>query len=622
MGDQSGVNELDSLVNGNANSSGDINQLPAYARTFGTAVGVGKSVVVGTVEVAKLAVSAEVTLGTGIIKGAQWLTGSTLGFDDQHEAIQEHTVKVGAAMEAIGKFVTRVVTEPVALTTDLIEAGANRLAKADKLEAQGLYFEASVERGELGADVGGAVWGGASALKAVAKAGAKGLTKLGVPDLEVKADLLSALRNSDTAAPTTLVRTPTPEVSSPALLPEKVDVPMGRATPVGDEAFQQVYKLAPAAKLEVDELASAIAKKYDADLATAPVKSAERAWQKVVNDYDGNASRINDLARNTIIAGEADIPRIVDDLAAAGAKVKVINAADDALGYSGINASIKTKAGIHAEIQVNTPAMIFAKESPEIAGRLLGATRYAEIAKQADVPGGLGHKLYEQHRVLDKGSDVARAIASQSRQYYDSVRGRVGSVAPEAGVAESAAKMLPPPKKGFLQKAVDAVVRGDGDYVHGYWGDLNKNEYNAVRKYIERTEAGRKVVQALDNRKIFMKYTNELPEEAGLVGVNRGGSAKVFLRMTEGGREYALLGAKLDALEYSANISLHEGLHGLGVRGSKRAEALVRLEELRSSGISVDQRAMRQVLKDMGTNYNHLRWRSGGSSAAFPGLEF
>ena len=67
----------------------------------------------------------------------------------------------------------------------------------------------------------------------------------------------------------------------------------------------------------------------------------------------------------------------------------------------------------------------------------------------------------------------------------------------------------------------------------------------------------------------------------------------------------------------------HEGLHALGVGGSRRAEALVRLEELRSMGVEIDRGAMRQVLEDMKGNYDNKPWLSGGrSSESFPDLKF
>jgi hypothetical protein len=106
--------------------------------------------------------------------------------------------------------------------------------------------------------------------------------------------------------------------------------------------------------------------------------------------------------------------------------VKTIEAASDPMGYSGTNAVIKTKAGIPAEIQVNTPHMIYAKESPAIAKAILGEEKYAELAAKSGVPGGRGHTLYEEFRSLPEGDSRAAALRAESRAYYDQVRLAVG----------------------------------------------------------------------------------------------------------------------------------------------------------------------------------------------------
>ena len=73
-------------------------------------------------------------------------------------------------------------------------------------------------------------------------------------------------------------------------------------------------------------------------------------------------------------------------------------------------------------MQVNTPTMIFAKESEINARILLWDNVYNQIANRTPVHGGLGHEYYEEWRVLDRNSDEAKAIAQKSRDYYDSVR--------------------------------------------------------------------------------------------------------------------------------------------------------------------------------------------------------
>ena len=113
---------------------------------------------------------------------------------------------------------------------------------------------------------------------------------------------------------------------------------------------------------------------------------------------------------------------VVAELDKRKANVKIINGATNPLGYSGVNSTIKTQAGIFGEVQVNTPAMIYAKEPESVARILLGDDLYNSIASRSGVSGGQGHKLYEQWRVLPDSDPERTAIEAQSKAYYDTVR--------------------------------------------------------------------------------------------------------------------------------------------------------------------------------------------------------
>ncbi|WP_434777393.1 hypothetical protein [Neisseria sp. Ec49-e6-T10] len=203
------------------------------------------------------------------------------------------------------------------------------------------------------------------------------------------------------------------EVADLAKLTNKLDI----------ESFQKFYKMAPEAKIEIDNIAEKIATKYDGVVAKAPIKSESRAIEKIVNEYDGDYLRIKDLARNTIVVDEKNIGQVVQDLKNSGAQIKVINSVDNPMGYGGVNSTIKTSTGLTAEIQVNSPAMIYAKESEEVAKTILGKELYEQMATKTGLPGGEGHKLYEQWRVT---SDINLKVKLEevSRKYYDDIRGK------------------------------------------------------------------------------------------------------------------------------------------------------------------------------------------------------
>lgn len=227
-------------------------------------------------------------------------------------------------------------------------------------------------------------------------------------------------------------------------------------------------------------------------------------------------------------------------------------------------------------------------------------------------------------------AQAANAAAKQSQAQAISNKAAGGcDKKPNAGARDGATtnavdqSLLPPPKKGITNRIVDSVVRGDGNYVHKQWGALNGNEYKAVREYMGRTEAGRKLLSALDRREAYVDFFDGPVESPYIAGMTRGSFGKVFMRNTEKGYYWDQLDIEIGGMERTAQIGLHEGLHALGVGGSRRAEALVRLEELRAMDVPIDRKAMRQVLSDMDVSYNHYEWLSAGrSSKYFPGLKF
>ncbi len=92
----------------------------------------------------------------------------------------------------------------------------------------------------------------------------------------------------------------------------------------------------------------------------------------------------------------------------------------DRLGYKGHAIIYRTSNGVYGEVQVNTPEMIYAKETESRGRKMLGDKKYEEIARRIGVKGGLGHQLFEEWRVLNDETDLRRKkeIQNQSKQYY------------------------------------------------------------------------------------------------------------------------------------------------------------------------------------------------------------
>lgn len=178
------------------------------------------------------------------------------------------------------------------------------------------------------------------------------------------------------------------------------------------------------AKQYIDDLADEISDITNSKVSKTEIKSFESAMRKVQKEYNGSTNRLTDLARNTIVSDTYDdVDKVVDMLKQKADIVdyKHVKPDVDALGYSGRLIKVRTPNGTVAEIQVNTPDMIFAKESEESARNILGDSVYDGLTKRynsANVKGGQGHVLYEKWRVLDETTQQAKDLAEKSKKYY------------------------------------------------------------------------------------------------------------------------------------------------------------------------------------------------------------
>lgn len=128
----------------------------------------------------------------------------------------------------------------------------------------------------------------------------------------------------------------------------------------------------------------------------APLKSEARAARKVNDDYGGDWSQLRDVVRATVAVDTVDqIPTALhamrEEMAEHGwtlaAKPKNRFEKTSSDGYRDINLSVRAPSGHICEVQINTKAMIRAKE-------------------------GQGHKLYEQWQAAGdaaKGRDMTPA---------------------------------------------------------------------------------------------------------------------------------------------------------------------------------------------------------------------
>ena len=168
----------------------------------------------------------------------------------------------------------------------------------------------------------------------------------------------------------------------------------------------------------VQGIAKSIAMNNNSLVTPINFKSAESIKRKITTDKS-DVHRIKDAVRTTIIAQRESIETILSELERNKAFVRIKRQEPcNYMGYSGNIVNIKTPNGIIAEIQVNTDKMIYAKEIPSIAKSIIGSKRYREIEMEVGKQGGLGHKYYEELRILNPTSTAAKTTALKMQEYY------------------------------------------------------------------------------------------------------------------------------------------------------------------------------------------------------------
>lgn len=175
---------------------------------------------------------------------------------------------------------------------------------------------------------------------------------------------------------------------------------------------------AAADKVAYDQKVIDIAKRVGAlGQMIAPLKSMDRAAEKLVLEEGFNVGGMKDTLRSTIVVGSYDdVQAVLDEIVRefkllrdpknrTGGKPLTLDGrsipADDPArygGYSDVMVNIVMPSGVIAEIQINVPEMLGAKEGPD-----------------GKAP---GHKLYEAYREAPKESPLGQEILGKMLGYY------------------------------------------------------------------------------------------------------------------------------------------------------------------------------------------------------------
>lgn len=184
---------------------------------------------------------------------------------------------------------------------------------------------------------------------------------------------------------------------------------VGKAREIGDD-----FKI----------IGESITEKVGGIITSVNYKSFSSMYRKLITE-NSNITDIKDTVRSTIIVDKDKIEEVVSNLKHLDTflrhkeqKAEMFN------GYSGNIINISMPNNIVAEIQVNTAKMIYAKETESNAKRILGEELWNKIRMETKMQGGLGHKYYEEIRLLNKVTDLPRIerLKRLSEEYYSHFR--------------------------------------------------------------------------------------------------------------------------------------------------------------------------------------------------------
>lgn len=191
-----------------------------------------------------------------------------------------------------------------------------------------------------------------------------------------------------------------------------------------EKAIKDVVIKARSSGGEVQGLAESIAAGHNAICTPINYKSEASIKRKVlsrrIKDDSFMPENLTDCVRTTIIVDTRQLKYVINELKAQESFYKY-KPQKTILGYVGNIVNVKTNNGLVAEIQVNTAKMIYAKELPENAKAILGEKLWNKIHRETGIEGGLGHKYYEEWRVMSKEEQQSAkgiALRKRSEEYH------------------------------------------------------------------------------------------------------------------------------------------------------------------------------------------------------------
>ena len=178
------------------------------------------------------------------------------------------------------------------------------------------------------------------------------------------------------------------------------------------KVFTEMYEKAAANKDAFDAANTQIAKEVGGKAAIVPLKGSERAVEKIIKSYENDPTKVKDLLRTTIeINSIKDVGTVIDKVKAQyGEPSKLRNLLDPSTeslggsGYRDVNMVVNVN-GSYAEIQINFPAMLKAKEE--------GHVHYEEVRVIVETA------MAQKRQLTSKEEKKVNAANSKMKSLYD-----------------------------------------------------------------------------------------------------------------------------------------------------------------------------------------------------------
>lgn len=193
--------------------------------------------------------------------------------------------------------------------------------------------------------------------------------------------------------------------------------------------IDEQYKVSTIGNKELNNYLDYIKSLFPEDfirIVRAPLKSKKSLQLKADTKLRGRVYKARDIARATLVINpnieDESLKTIFDELKKNFYHFKV----DDyfknpKFGYKGINIDILTNDDGVIELQINTPEMIYLKETKEISQQILGDDLFKNLENYYEKTGGLGHLIYDLIKLssLNKKNNLVETLKKLSLLYYN-----------------------------------------------------------------------------------------------------------------------------------------------------------------------------------------------------------